>query len=212
MKKISQTLKNERLARHLTLEEVEKSTKIKLVYLRAIEAGNFTRLPSKSYALGFVKNYAKFLDIPEEITVPLFRREYELGQREEFMPRFRKTQDKIGKRRIFNLRFAVAAGVIVVIVGFMIFQFSSFFLGPKLEIAKPQEGQEIVGNVIQLEGYTDPSSTVTVNDEEAYVGLDGKFQKTIYEFEGKRKITITSKNRFDNSTTKEVNIVVKREE
>ncbi len=212
MKKISQTLKHERLARHLTLEEVEKSTKIKLAYLRAIEAGNFTRLPSKSYALGFVKNYAKFLDIPEEKTVPLFRREYELGQREEFMPRFRKTQDKIGKRRIFNLRFAVALVVLLTVVGFMIFQFSSFFTGPKLEITKPQEGQEIVGNVIQLEGYTDPSATVTVNNEEAYVGLDGKFQKTIYEFEGKRKITVISKNRFDNSTTKEVNIVVKREE
>lgn len=212
MKKISQTLKNERLARHLTLEEVEKSTKIKLVYLRAIEAGNFTSLPSKSYALGFVKNYAKFLDIPEEKTVPLFRREYELGQREEFMPRFRKTQDKIGKRRIFNIRFAVAAAVLLVIVAFMIFQFSSFFLGPKLEISAPREGEEIIGNVIQLEGHTDPSATVTVNDEEAYVGLDGKFQKTIYEFEGKRKITITSKNRFNNSTTKEINITVKREE
>lgn len=212
MKKISQTLKDERHARHLTLEEVEKSTKIKLVYLRAIEAGNFTRLPSKSYALGFVKNYAKFLDIPEEKAIPLFRREYELGQREEFMPRFRKTQDKIGKRKIFNIKFAVVAVILLIIVGFMVFQFSSFFIGPKLSIEKPTEGQEIVGNVIQLEGTTDPAATVTVNDEEAYVGIDGKFQKTIYEFEGKRKITVTAKNRFDKSTTQEVNITVKREE
>lgn len=212
MKKISQTLREERLAKNYTLEEVERNTKIKLAYLQAIERGEFSHLPSKAYAQGFVKNYAKFLGIAEEKAIPLFRREYEAQQKEDFMPRFRKTQDKIGRRRVFNLKFAAIACIVLLIIGFMLFQFSSFFMGPPLEIQNPQEGVEVVGNVVRVEGTTDPAATVTVNGEEAFVGLDGKFEKSLYQFEGRRTITVEAKNRFNNSTTDTVDIKVVREE
>lgn len=212
MKKISQHLREERLAQKYTLEEVERNTKIKLVYLRAIEDGKFTDLPSKTYAQGFVKNYAKFLGIPAEKAIPLFRREYEAQQREEFMPRFRKTQDKIGKRKVLNIKYGVFGVLALIIVGFLIFQLSSFFQGPQLEIEQPQEGDRLVGNIIRVEGTTDPSATVLVNEEEAYVGLDGKFEKSIYLFEGARTINVEAINRFENSSKKEVSVTVVREE
>ena len=44
-----------------SLQEVEDETKIRRLYLEALENENFSILPPKIYAVGFVKNYARFL-------------------------------------------------------------------------------------------------------------------------------------------------------
>lgn len=46
-----------------TLEAVEAETKIRKIYLSAMEEENFAILPPKVYALGFVKRYANFLKL-----------------------------------------------------------------------------------------------------------------------------------------------------
>jgi len=48
------------------LKDVSKSTKIKEVFLEYIENGEYEKLPSSSYARGFVKNYIKFLNLPKK--------------------------------------------------------------------------------------------------------------------------------------------------
>jgi transcriptional regulator with XRE-family HTH domain len=63
-------LKKERERRNLSVEEVEKSTKIKHYFIRAIEEERYESLPSPFYAKKFVGLYAKFLgvnpgDIPD---------------------------------------------------------------------------------------------------------------------------------------------------
>lgn len=60
MRKISEYLRDTRESQGLTLEQAEKSTKIKQEFLKLLESGEFRKLPSESYALGFVKNYAVF--------------------------------------------------------------------------------------------------------------------------------------------------------
>lgn len=44
-----------------SLQEVEDETKIRRLYLEALENENFSILPPKIYSVGFVKNYARFL-------------------------------------------------------------------------------------------------------------------------------------------------------
>ena len=61
MRRVSDLLKEKREEKKLTLKEIEGETKIKKEFLELIEEGNFQALPSESYALGFVKNYAKYL-------------------------------------------------------------------------------------------------------------------------------------------------------
>jgi cytoskeleton protein RodZ len=47
----------------LTLDEVERHTRVRKHYLQALEAGAFERLPSSVQARGMLSNYAHFLDL-----------------------------------------------------------------------------------------------------------------------------------------------------
>lgn len=60
-------LRNERLARKVSMEEICWATKIKLDYLIALEEGNFSTLPAEIFIKGYIRSYAKYLEIdPEE--------------------------------------------------------------------------------------------------------------------------------------------------
>ncbi len=63
MEQIGRTLLEARERLGLTLEEVERATRIRVHYLRALEAGNLEALPSPVQARGFLKNYADFLGL-----------------------------------------------------------------------------------------------------------------------------------------------------
>lgn len=208
MKKLSELLKEKRLESGLSLSDVEKATKIKKAYLVAIEEARYQDLPSESYAQGFVKNYAIFLKIPEYKIGPMFRREYESGQI-EFVPKFRKEQHKFNKFSFLSARGILIIGAIMLVIGFIAYQYSSLFLSPQLEIESPKHGQVIAANVVQVSGKTDPYATVEVGGDEVYVGLDGKFKKSIYAFAGDKKILITAQNRFGKKTVKEITVRVR---
>ncbi|WP_010269384.1 helix-turn-helix domain-containing protein [Paenibacillus senegalensis] len=68
MHELGQLLKEERLKRGLSLEDLQESTKIRKRYLEAIEEGNFKVLPGNFYVRAFVKNYAEAVGLdPNEL-------------------------------------------------------------------------------------------------------------------------------------------------
>jgi cytoskeleton protein RodZ len=66
-------LREERIRQGITLEMVEKETKIRKVYLAALEEENFSLLPPQVYAVGFARRYSKFLNLDEEKMASLFK-------------------------------------------------------------------------------------------------------------------------------------------
>lgn len=83
---IGQRLKKEREARFITLEKAFADTHIRAVFLQALEADDYSVLPSAAQGRGFLRNYAAYLDLnvdemiaemqknappPEEISGPL---------------------------------------------------------------------------------------------------------------------------------------------
>lgn len=60
---IGQRLKKARKYRNLTLEKVEQATHIRAKFLQALEADDFSAMPSPVQARGFLRNYAQFLDL-----------------------------------------------------------------------------------------------------------------------------------------------------
>lgn len=208
MRKISEILKDARLEKGSSLESVVKATKIKRQFLIAIEEGRYYDLPSESYALGFIKNYAVYLGLDKNMAAALFRREYE-GSQNKMLPTF-KSQDKtIRKISIFTPRNSIIGVVILVIFGYIAFQYSSFFLGPKLEVIEPKDKMIVKNNIVEVSGKTDPYATVLINNEESYVQLDGTFKKTLYLFEGERIVLVTSQNRNGKSTKKILHLSVR---
>lgn len=55
------------------LKTVSQALRIRHVYLEAIEQGRYDALPGSTYALGFIKTYAEYLNLDEEEIVQRFR-------------------------------------------------------------------------------------------------------------------------------------------
>ena len=62
-KSIGMQLRQARQERGLTFEEVAQATRIRVHYIRLLEAGEFSSLPSKAQAHGFLRSYASYLEL-----------------------------------------------------------------------------------------------------------------------------------------------------
>lgn len=69
------TLRAARERRRLTLDHVSAETRIPQRHLETIEAGAFEDLPSRTYAIGFARSYARALDLDESAIADKVREE-----------------------------------------------------------------------------------------------------------------------------------------
>lgn len=60
---IGQRLKRERETRYLSLEKAAEETRIRRVFLQALEADDFSAMPSAAQGRGFLRNYAEYLSL-----------------------------------------------------------------------------------------------------------------------------------------------------
>lgn len=80
MVRIGAGLKEARENQDISLLQVEEATKINRRYLEALEADEFQELPGSVYAVGFLKNYARFLGFsPDEISLMVDRMKENMG-------------------------------------------------------------------------------------------------------------------------------------
>ncbi|UFU01100.1 DUF4115 domain-containing protein [Radiobacillus kanasensis] len=64
---IGAKLKEAREAKNLSLDDIQKVTKIQTRYLQAIEKGNFSAMPGSFYVRAFVKEYATAVGLDAEV-------------------------------------------------------------------------------------------------------------------------------------------------
>ena len=210
MIRAGERLYEERIRRGLTLEEVSKATRIRSSFLSAIEKGDYKKLPSGTYALGFVRNYAKFLALPERELLALFKREYDEEKFIKVLPEGLARREDFPLKRIkIAQTFKVLSVVFVALLAYILFQYRSAIFNPPLNVSTPKEGEIIKTSQITIIGKTDPNTTVFVNSETASLDRDGNFKKTIGVFTGKSKITIKAVNNFNKTTVVERHIEVK---
>lgn len=69
------TLRAAREERRLSLEHVAAETRIPIRHLETIEAGDFSALPSRTYAIGFARSYARAVELDETNIAELVREE-----------------------------------------------------------------------------------------------------------------------------------------
>lgn len=67
MSDLGQQLKDARMQKGLSLEDVQEMTKIRKRYLEAIEQGDFKVLPGSFYVRAFIKTYAEAVDLDPEL-------------------------------------------------------------------------------------------------------------------------------------------------
>lgn len=72
---LGNTFYNERTKKNISLEEVAESTCIHIATLRAIEAGDRTKMPAEVFSRGFVKLYAEYLDLDTQDIIDRYNNE-----------------------------------------------------------------------------------------------------------------------------------------
>lgn len=75
--KIGEILRTERESKGLSLADIEKETKIRAKYIQALEEENYDEIPGAAYCMGFLRNYARFLEIDPDPLVYQFRSQVE---------------------------------------------------------------------------------------------------------------------------------------
>lgn len=210
MLKAGQRLKEQRIIKGLTLEEVAKATKIKVPFLMSIEKGEYERLPSSTYAMGFVRNYAGFLGMKEKEILAIFRREYAFEKVQKVLPEgLSKRQDFPIHRIKLKRSVKIVIFVFLLILAYIIFQYRFAIINPPLNVSKPLEGEVVASQTITVVGKTDPNASVFVNNDPASLDNKGNFKKTITTFVGKTTITVKVVNSFGKETTMERHIEVR---
>lgn len=73
-------LREAREAKGLEIDQVAAETRIPKRHLESIEAGDFAALPSRTYAIGFTRTYARTLDLDEKNLLDQVRAELAEGR------------------------------------------------------------------------------------------------------------------------------------
>ncbi len=113
MFEIGSTLREARVRRNLTLQQVEEDTKIRVKYVQAMENEDFDLIPSPTYVKGFLRTYSEYLGLDPRMILDEYRT--------RFMPH-EETEPFAGSsalgrprrpRRRSNLAFIAVAALLV---------------------------------------------------------------------------------------------------
>ncbi len=208
MIRFGQRLKDERIRRMLTLDDVSVATKIKRDFLAAIEREAYDELPSPAYAKGFVQNYADFLGLPKIQSSALFKRDFDEKRAMKVLPEGMTNSRTIPLKRVNIRSFVVGGLILLMLAGFFLFQTRDMLFAPSIHITSPKEGS-VVSRDVEVAGTTSSNGIVTINNNPVFVKDSGVFVKKITLFPGKTTIIIKSKNRLGKESSQTVNLIVK---
>lgn len=68
-------LRQTREQKNLSLDDAEKGTNIRKLYIKAIEDGNYDKLPGEVFLKGFIKTYGKFLGLDGQKLIEQYKAE-----------------------------------------------------------------------------------------------------------------------------------------
>jgi len=203
VKTVGVILKEEREKKHLTLELVERATKIRKKFLEDIEADDYQHLPSAAYAKGFVKNYGDFLGLDSASLLAYFRRQTKDVSRLSILPKKEDETLAPSPLRMTPGRFlaSVVAILVVLFVGYLALQYRSIQQPPTLSLESPKEQVVSSERRVEVLGTTDPDATVTINGISVLIRSDGKFFDQVMLEPEVNKITVIATSRFGKVST-----------
>ena len=118
MTELGNRLKEARLAKGLSLEDLQSITKIQKRYLIGIEEGNYSSMPGNFYVRAFVKQYAEALQLNPDEIFETYKSEIPATHNEDLPEQLsrvktRKTVSE-GSSKIFDIIPKVLIGVFII--------------------------------------------------------------------------------------------------
>lgn len=124
---LGKTLKDARIAKGFTLDDLQQATKIQKRYLIAIEDQQFDELPGDFYVRAFIKQYADMVDLDGAELLKQFDSALPSTQTQEYVdkvnetnPETRSQQRKVDERSLQLRRLIPLTGIVVVVLAVLI--------------------------------------------------------------------------------------------
>lgn len=197
-KELIRLLKQSRERASVSLEEVAEKIGINKEYLRSIEEGDFEALPEGLYARNYLRQYARFLGLDDQVLLEDFSKEKiepgkfskkDLFSRKAPSWKFFLAIPKVIKNSLIVLGVALC-------VLYVAYSLTSIISAPSLEIFNPETDKTFKTAVILVEGKTDQEAEVYINEDLILIDKEGYFKKEINLNKGVNLITITSQKKY----------------
>lgn len=122
MESIGEFFKQVRETKGLTIDEVASKTRIRTDFVKALEDGNFAKLPDQVFARGFVRSYARSLGLDEDDAIHRFTQSAgayydKQGERERLKV---KQAEEERKRQSNRKAVAIAIGIAILTLIFLL--------------------------------------------------------------------------------------------
>lgn len=112
MEEVGEILRTAREDQQLSIAEIAEQTNIKPSYLHAIEAGDESVFPAEVYLRGFLRSYAKALDVSPDEIIERYDQS-KLKTPSSSQPRVSRVERRRAARRKQRIWFFVGLGVIL---------------------------------------------------------------------------------------------------
>ena len=122
MESIGEFFKQVRETKGLTIDEVASKTRIRTDFVKALEDGNFAKLPDQVFARGFVRSYARSLGLDEDDAIHRFTQSagpYYDKQIERERLKVRQAEEE-RKRKANRKAVAIAIGIAILTLIFLL--------------------------------------------------------------------------------------------
>lgn len=206
MRTIGQIFREARESKNLLLSDVEKATKIRKIYLQALENGEYQKLPPSAFIRGFVHNYSEFLGLKTGEILALFRREFDQQNDQRLLPKdVSKTEVNIFFLTPHKISLIFIGLLLVVFTIYIIFQLRLLSGGPYLIVQSPQDNLVVSDKEFIVAGKTDPDATLKINGQ-TIQNLEGKFHQELTLGDGLNTIQIEAVSRNGKTTRVERHI------
>jgi cytoskeletal protein RodZ len=197
--RLGELLRGQREKKGITLDQAAADTRIREKFLKALEDGDYQSLPGAVYTKGFLRNYAEYLDLDQDELVVLFHQE-----RGTIAPEPARTFEPMRPIMRRSLIFTPAVLVpvvvlagIVLFVGYLYYQFTSFAVAPALDIYDPATDAIAQEAQFTLHGRTVPAGRVTVQVfpgpltlSDIHPAADGTFSATVTLTAGSNHVVV----------------------
>jgi cytoskeletal protein RodZ len=208
---LGEKLRRLRSDRRITINEVSRVTKIQVKYLEYLEEGQYHRLPADVYVRGFLRSYADFLGVDENILLKFYDKEKGIKRNLEKDKKAppKKIKPVNVSSFVFTPKKIVAAAVSVLVLTGLFFlwrEIGSFASTPLLAVLSPENNSEVSGNFTVVSGVTDKDDSLFINGQPVLVGDDGKFQENLTLQSGVNVINIRAVNKYKKESGETVTV------